>query len=124
MVLLPSVQCIFYLHCLAFYCVAYNYVDLCCCFSDIPAQDGGKWLASCERVLSLAVSSAAQRFCGNMGVVQLAKGLSNQEPGWEQSGYEEVAMVVPQVARSALVLSQEGGELQGAMRLLLQDVDP
>ena len=58
-----------------------------------------------------------------MGVVQLAKGLLNQEPGWEQSGYEEVAMVVPQVARSAFVLYQEG-ELQGAMRLLLQDVDP
>ena len=52
-----------------------------------------------------------QRYCGNMGVVQLAKGLLDQEPGWEQSGYEEVAMVVPQVARSALVLSHEGGEL-------------
>ena len=60
-----------------------------------------------------------QRYCGNMGVVQLAKGLLNQEPGCRQSGYEEVAMVVPQVARSALVLSQEGGELQGAMRPLL-----
>ena len=59
-----------------------------------------------------------------MGVVQLAKGLLNQEPGWEQSGYEEVTMVVPQVARSALVLSHEGGELQGAMRLLLQAVNP
>ena len=56
--------------------------------------------------------------------MQLAKGLSNQEPGWEQSGYEEVAMVVPQVARRALVLSHEGGELQGAMILLLQDVYP
>ena len=65
-----------------------------------------------------------QRYCSNMGVMQLAKGLLNQEPGWEQSGYEEVTMVVPQVARSALVLSHEGGELQGAMRLLLQDVDP
>ena len=65
-----------------------------------------------------------QHYCGNMGLVQLAKGLLNQEPGWEQSGCEEVAMVVPQVARSALVLSHEGGELQGAMRLLLQDVDP
>ena len=59
-----------------------------------------------------------------MGVTQLAKGLLNQEPGWERSGYEEVAMVVPQVARSALVLSHAGGELQGAMRLPLQDVDP
>ena len=59
-----------------------------------------------------------------MGVMQLAKGLLNQEPGWEQIGYEEVTMVVPQVARSALVLSQEGRELQGATRLLLQDVNP
>ena len=59
-----------------------------------------------------------------MGVVQLDKGLLNQEPGWEQSGYEEVAMVVPQVTRSALVLSKQGGELQGAMRPLLQGVDP
>ena len=79
-------------------------------------------------VLSLAVSSATavlqQLYCGNMGVVQLAKGVLNQEPGWEQSGYEEVAMVLPQVARSALVLSQEGGELQGAMIPLLQDVNP
>ena len=64
-----------------------------------------------------------QRYCGNMGVMQLAMGLSNQEPGWEQSGYEEITMVVSQVARSALVLSQEGGALQGAMRPLLQDVD-
>ena len=59
-----------------------------------------------------------------MGVVQLAKGLLNQEPGLEQSGYQEVTMVVPKVARSALVLPQEGGELQGATRPLLQDVDP
>ena len=59
-----------------------------------------------------------------MGVVQLTKGLLNQDPGWEQSGYEEVTMVVPQIAKSALLLSQEGGELQGAMRPLLQNVDP
>ena len=30
-----------------------------------------------------------------VSVVQLAKWLLNQEPGWEQSSYEEVAMVVP-----------------------------
>ena len=65
-----------------------------------------------------------QRYCGNMGVVQLAKGLLNQEPGWEQSGYEEVAIVVSQVAKSVLLLSHKEGELQGVMRLLLQDVDP
>ena len=46
MVLLPSVQCIVDLHCLTFCCIAYNYVDRCCYFVDVRAQEGGKWLES------------------------------------------------------------------------------
>ena len=44
MVLLQSVQDIVDLHCLTFYCIAYNYIDVCCYFVDAPAQEGGKWL--------------------------------------------------------------------------------